>query len=169
MDYGKYFPILKYYEKVVIPINPRRYHVKGEKMMVCPLHDDHDPSMGVVHSSKSGEIFHCFGCNRWGNVVELHQGVVKRLKGRYISYDESLRDLCRIFDVNYAQIKDMEERESEGSEVKREMALEEAMDRFDISDFKELFLQGKLSGRGVGYFNNLMMVMVNEIKEKEKE
>lgn len=167
MDYGKYFPIVEYYERVVVPINPRRFHVKGEKMVVCPLHDDHDPSMGIIHSSKDGEIFHCFGCNRWGNVVDLHQGVTKRLKGRYISYDESLRELCRMFNVNYSKIKDLEEHENRDRDARQELALEEAIGRFDISDFKELFLQGKLAGKGVGYFNNLMMVMINEIKEQE--
>lgn len=167
MDFGKYFPIVRYYEKVVIPINPRRYHVKGDKMMVCPLHDDHDPSMGIIHSSKNGEIFHCFGCNRWGNVVELHQGVTKRLKGKYISYDEALRELCRLFGENYSAIKDMEEHEDNDKDAKQEMALEEAINKFDISDMKELFLQGKLAGKSVGYFNNLMMVMIGELKEKE--
>lgn len=167
MDYGKFFPIIKYYEKVVIPINPKRYHTKSDKMMVCPLHDDHDPSMGVIHSAKKGEIFHCFGCGRWGNVVELHQGVSKRLKGKYLSYNESLRDLCRLFNINYSEIEDLEDRESSDSEVRQELALEEAISRFDISDFKQLFLQGKLAGKGVGYFNNLMMVMINELKDKE--
>ena len=164
MDYGKFFPIIKYYEKVVIPMNPKRYHTKSDKMMVCPLHDDHDPSMGVIHSSKNGEIFHCFGCGRWGNVVDLHQGVTKRLKSRYISYDKSLRVLCRLFNVNYDLVKDMEDKENRDSDIKREIALDEAISRFDISDFKELFLLGKLAGRGVGYFNNLMMVMVNAVK-----
>ena len=168
MDYSRFFPILEYYEKFVIPLNPRRYRVKSEKMMVCPLHDDHDPSMGIIHSSKDGEIFHCFGCNRWGNVVDLHQGVCKRLLGRYVSRKEAVRELCKILNVDYDTVcaSESESEESDSSE-KAELALDEAISRFDISDFKELFLQGKLSGKGIGYFNSLMMIMINELKERQ--
>lgn len=168
MRYDKYFPILEYYRKVVVPMNPKRYFEKGNSLVVCPLHDDHDPSLGIIHSSKDGEIFHCFGCGRWGNVVELHQGVMRRLRGRRLSYEESLRELCSLFSVDYSRVAEEAEKDKKNSENRSEWAIEEAISRFDISDFRELFLQGKLAGRGIGYFNNLMMVMVNELKNSEK-
>jgi hypothetical protein len=40
----------------------------------CPLpgHEDKKPSFGIFHSSKTGDWrFHCFGCNRGGDEIEL--------------------------------------------------------------------------------------------------
>ena len=41
------------------------------------------------------------------------------------------------------------------------------MDSFDIGDFKYMVAEGKRQGKGIGYFNTLLMVMVNEVKENE--
>ena len=162
-DYSSYFPILEYYRLFVQPMNPSRYKIKNEKMMVCPLHNDHDPSMGIMESKSRGEVYHCFGCGSWGDVVDLHIGVMKRLKGIYMSYDEALRDLCRIFSVNYEDIPKSSEKE-EDSQILQEIALEEAMERFDVSDYRELFLEGKRKKKSIAYFNTLTMIMVNELK-----
>ena len=162
-DYSSYFPILEYYRLFVQPMNPSRYKIKNEKMMVCPLHNDHDPSMGIMESKSRGEVYHCFGCGSWGDVVDLHIGVMKRLKGIYMSYDEALRDLCRLFSVNYEDIPKSSEKE-EDSQILQEIALEEAMERFDVSDYRELFLEGKRKKKSIAYFNTLTMIMVNELK-----
>lgn len=162
-DYSSYFPILEYYRLFVQPMNPSRYKIKNEKMMVCPLHNDHNPSMGIMESKSRGEVYHCFGCGSWGDVVDLHIGVMKRLKGIYMSYDEALRDLCRIFSVNYEDIPKSSEKE-EDSQILQEIALEEAMERFDVSDYRELFLEGKRKKKSIAYFNTLTMIMVNELK-----
>ncbi len=162
-DYSSYFPILEYYRLFVQPMNPSRYKIKNEKMMVCPLHNDHDPSMGIMESKSRGEVYHCFGCGSWGDVVDLHIGVMKRLKGIYMSYDEALRDLCRLFSVNYEDISKSSEKE-EDSQILQEIALEEAMERFDVSDYRELFLEGKRKKKSIAYFNTLTMIMVNELK-----
>ena len=162
-DYSSYFPILEYYRLFVHPMNPSRYKIKNEKMMVCPLHNDHDPSMGIMESTSRGEVYHCFGCGSWGDVVDLHIGVMKRLKGIYMSYDEALRDLCRLFSVNYEDIPKSSEKE-EDSQILQEIALEEAMERFDVSDYRELFLEGKRKKKSIAYFNTLTMIMVNELK-----
>ena len=167
MDYSKFFPILEYYRRVVEPMNPRRYKMKGEKMMVCPLHNDHDPSMGIMLNKKRGEIFHCFGCGRWGDVVELNVGVRQRLQGIYMTYDESLRDLCRVFDVDYDSLPKPDINTDASKEIMQEIALTEAMERFDVSDYRELYLEGKRKKKSIAYFNTLTMIMVNEVKEDE--
>lgn len=164
MNCSEYFPILEYYRKFVQPMNPTRYRVKNSKMMVCPLHNDHDPSMGIIENKKRGEIFHCFGCGRWGDIVELHQGVMQRLKGLYLSYEESLKDLSRIFGIDYSTLPKPDKNDKGDKEIQQEIALVEAMERFDVSDYRNLFLEGKRRKKGIAYFNALTMVMVNEIK-----
>lgn len=164
-NYSKYFPILEYYRLFVQPLNYKRYKIKNDKMMVCPLHNDHDPSMGIMENKNRGEIYHCFGCGSWGDVVDLHIGVMKRLKGIYMSREEALKDLCRIFSIDYSSIPKETDNSSEDKEILQEIALVEAMDRFDVSDYRNLFLEGKKKRKGIAYFNTLTMIMINELKE----
>jgi len=165
MDYSKYFRVVDYYEKFVIPLNPRRYKVQSDKMMVCPLHDDHDPSLGIIPSKKEGETFHCFGCNAWGSIVELHQGVCKRLLHKYITEEESLKDLCRIMNVDYDKIPKEDLSTDLNKGVRQEVALGQALEKFDIQDFQYMLMEGKMKNKGINYFNTITMIMLNEVKE----
>lgn len=166
MNYSKYFPILEYYKRVVVPFNQKRYKIKNDKMMVCPLHNDHDPSMGIIIDKKRGEIFHCFGCGKWGTVVELHIGVMKRLKNIVMSNEDALRDLCRVFDVDYDSLPKEDSSVESNREIMQEIALAEAIERFDVSDYRNLFLEGKQKRKSIAYFNTLTMIMVSELKDK---
>lgn len=165
MNYKEFFPIIDYYKRVVQPLNPSRYRVKSDKMMVCPLHDDINPSMGIIIGKDGSEKYHCFGCNRWGDVVDLHRKVSRNLFRRYLSEEEALKDLCRIFNVPIDKVVVTKETD-ENADVRTEMAINEAMDRFDIGDFRNMFIDGKLKKKPLGYFNTLMMIMVSELGEK---
>ena len=35
---------------------------------ICPFHEDHAPSFSI---SKSKNLWHCFGCQRGGNVIQF--------------------------------------------------------------------------------------------------
>lgn len=160
VDYNKIFPVKEYYQKFIIPINPNRYRFGSDKM-VCPVHNDHDPSLGVM---KNG-VCHCFGCNFWGNTVELHQRVMRRHFNKYLSNEEAKKDLCRILGIDYNKIPKEDLPDDKG--LLQEMAIDEAINSFDVGDFKYLITEGKQKKKGIGYFNTLMMVMTNELKEKE--
>ena len=41
------------------------------------------------------------------------------------------------------------------------------MERFDVSDYRELYLEGKRKKKSIAYFNTLTMIMVNEVEEDE--
>ena len=165
MTYKDYFPIIEYYKKVVIPVNPNHFWIKSDKMMVCPLHDDVNPSMGIIIDSDGNELYHCFGCNRWGDVVKLHKQVSSRLFKRYLSDDESLKDLCRIFNVSLKKVEVIKNDYIEDDDIRREVALQNATERFDISDFRRMFIEGKLQKKSIVYFNTITMMMINELKE----
>lgn len=158
MNYNKYFPIREYYEKVVIPINPSKYKIKSGKMFVCPVHNDHDPSLGII-KSKKGDICHCFGCNFWGNVVELHQRVSKRHFKKYLSEEEAIAELCKIFNIKRESLPVTGS--NANKEEVQELALDEAIDNFDIGDFQRLIYEGKKEKRPIGYFNAVVMTMVD--------
>lgn len=165
MDYSDKFPIIDYYKKVVSPVNPRKYWVKNDKMMVCPLHDDINPSMGIIRSKEGKETYHCFGCNSWGNIVDLHRRVSKRLFNKYLSEEAALRDLCRIFGVKYEEVaEECNEEDSFDADIRRDMAMQKAMENFDISDFRDMIRRGKVKKKGVAYFNTIVMFMVDRVK-----
>ena len=168
MEYGDKFPIIDYYKKVVNQVNPRKYWVKNDKMMVCPLHDDVNPSMGIIRGEGGKEIFHCFGCNAVGNVVDLHQRVSKRLFNKYLTEDAALRDLCRIFGEDYESVSGASKEEDIfDADIRRDVAIQKAMDNFDISDFRTRIQQGKIEKKGTAYFNTLVMIMVDQVKGSE--
>lgn len=168
MNYKEYFPVEEYYRKVVKPINPHRFKYGSGGKMVCPLHDDHDPSLGVIES-KNGEICHCFGCGAWCDVVDLHIRVSKIYKKKYLDREESRKELCKIFGINSSDLPEEDIKDGRTNDEKREELIKENMSKFDISDFRYKLLDGKLKKRGIGYFNALMMSMLWESKNGEKE
>ena len=170
MNYSEFFSIEDYYKRIIQPINSRRYKVTytGSKvMMVCPFHNDHDPSLGIVKKKSGEELCHCFGCNYWADILKLHKNTVKQFQNRYITLDESLSELCNIFDVDRDSlpIEDLSNIEDKGT--RQESELVKAMDDFDIGDFRYMISEGKKQGKGVGYFNTLLMIMISQVKENE--
>lgn len=164
MKYKEFFPILSYYKRVVQPLNPSRYRIKSDKMMVCPLHDDVNPSMGIIISKDGEELFHCFGCNQWGNVVTLHRKVSRRLFKKYLSEEEAVKDLCRTFNVPVDKVV-VDEVSNVSDDTRIDLAINSAMEKFDISDFRVMFMEGKLKKKPIGYFNTLTMLMISELKD----
>lgn len=168
-SYSKYFPVLEYYHKFISPMNPKRYWIKQNKLMVCPIHNDHDPSLGVIRGKDGSETVHCFGCNYVAkNIIIFHQDVVRIKQKRLISEEESLHELCEIFGVDYSSLpNELIAYSDVDKDLKREVELSEKLGKFDISDYRQLILEGKRKGKGIGYFNTLMMTMLNEVKEEE--
>lgn len=165
MKCNECFPVDVYYRRVVIPLDRKRFRIGSGGKMVCPLHDDHDPSLGVTDSGK----LHCFGCGYWGNVVDLHILVMKKYKKIYMSRKEAINDLCRIFGIDKDTVDEADLDDEKSSDVKRDGMIEDMQYRFDISDFRHLLIEGKLKKRNIGYFNALMMSRIYEIKQSKRE
>lgn len=73
-------------------------HPVTDRLVLCPLHDDKNPSMGFIHGKDGVEKFHCFGCGRAGDVVDLHMGL------RDIKDEErALKEVCDILGVEYKE------------------------------------------------------------------
>lgn len=171
VDYGKYFPIKDYYEKVVIPLNKRFKFVKKDKY-VCCLHNDTDPSLGIIHSKSKGEIFHCFGCNAWGTVIDLHKKVSLKYFKKNLDDEQAKRELCSIFGLSYDELPNENDYDIDkvgNKDVRKELAMREAMGRYDLSDFKSDIIAGKMEGKGVAYFNTLVVRMIDEKRKSEDD
>lgn len=149
-----------------MPIN-RKYRFGSSGKVLCPVHDDKNPSMGIVKYEDGKELVHCFGCGFWGDVVQLHKRVSSRLLGSYLSTDEAIRSLCDIFKVDYNTLPKEVEESNLDKGIREELAIRRAQDKFDISDFNYMFREGKLKKKGIPYFNTLLMNMVSEVKDVE--
>lgn len=169
VDYGKYFPISDYYEKVLMPLNSK-FRVRKNDKFVCCLHDDNDPSLGVIYSKNKGERFHCFGCNAWGNVITLHKRVSLKYFGKNIDDDLARKELCDLFGVDLMKLPSEDDINGfegiEDKDIRKELAVKNALNRFDIYDFKDKIVEGKINGKGIAYFNTLLVMMINESKDE---
>lgn len=90
--------IVEYFNTMIFPRFPHlgMFSEEGGKV-VCPFHDDINPSMGIIPGT---EVFHCFGCGAHGNVIELHRRFLQTL-GYTLSTEESLTDLTDAFGITY--------------------------------------------------------------------
>lgn len=164
VDYSEFFPIKEYYEKVVMPLNSKFRKVK-RGMYLCCLHDDTDPSLGILKSRKGREVFHCFGCNSWGNIIDLHKKVSLKYKGKNLSEEDCKRELCKIFDLDYGKLPSEDsslEKVSLDRSIERSKALKDAISRFTLADFRNSFIEGKLEKKSISYFNSLLIKLINE-------
>jgi hypothetical protein len=46
-------------------------NIKDNKLYKCPIHDDHNPSLGFYINSHNNLTYNCFGCGSKGNVFEF--------------------------------------------------------------------------------------------------
>lgn len=168
IDYSKYFPIQEYYEKVVMPLDKKFSYTKKGKF-VCCLHNDTDPSLGIIPSKKKGEIFHCFGCNAWGDIIVLHKRVSLKYFNRHLDDELCKRELCKIFGVDYNILpKEVYTvNNTRDKDIRKELALRDALNKYSISDFKQDMIYGKMENKGVDYFNTLLIKMLNEVKNND--
>ncbi|MGV3076353.1 CHC2 zinc finger domain-containing protein [Clostridium baratii] len=166
IDYSRFFPIKDYYEKVVMPLDKKFRHTRKGKF-VCCLHDDTDPSLGIIKSKKKGEIYHCFGCNSWGDIINFHKRVSLKYFGRRLDDELCKRELCNIFGIDYA-ILPKEEYVIENvrdKDIRKELAMRDALGKYNIADFREDIITGKMEGKGIGFFNTILIKMVAEVKK----
>lgn len=159
INWKDYFPILDYYDRVIMP-RGGRFKEKKHRLRVCPLHPDHDPSMGVIDSAKKGEIFHCFGCNAYGDVIELHRRARLKLDGVMLDREWSKKELCGIFGIKYEDLpneNEITDEDIKDSYLKRQEAMRVAMTKFDIGDYRDNIMYGKFLGKDIDYYNSLLV------------
>ena len=83
--------ISDYFNKVILKNETNYYGTdnidfNGVGMVKCPLHDE---NTGSFRYFKDTESFYCFGCNRGGDVINLHRYYVDKL-GSTMSLKDSL-------------------------------------------------------------------------------
>lgn len=153
-----------YYSVVVSPLRERfsRYSFDKSKTVVCPLHDDNDPSLGVI-VSRGKERFHCFGCGAWGTVVDF----AERIKHRYPDAGIGSNIEKHIFDaLGIEPIGGIGEERKEHPLVTRRRLIEKARKNFGVDDFREGVMDVVRGKEPVGKLDTLIVTsMMSSVVE----
>lgn len=171
VDGERVFTIARYYDEFISPLEPKfsKYRLSYSRTVICPLHDDNDPSLGTVTSKDGTEIYNCFGCGRKGSIVDMHIFIEKKFKMRIIDESTAIYELATLFGIDPASLV-VEEEVTSLKQVMRNRALKRAAinaksKEFSITDYQ---LGIRTEGRGdVRILNDLMVQMlIANAKEK---
>lgn len=126
----------------------------SKDMAICPLHDDHDPSFGLIKSKKYKGVLvgHCFGCGKVVDVIRLNQQLINKgvlhkeyhENGQVITYDESAKLLAKEKGLSLEDVKE-EKLDLDNLQVQREIAIRKARERYSLRDFQNDLLAIRMS------------------------
>ena len=88
-----------YFYNIIVPQLGSYYDLypvdfDNKPVVCCPLHDEDTPSCRYYPETES---FYCFGCQKGGNVINLHKYFVERMNGTSIEYDAAVEFLYTFF------------------------------------------------------------------------
>lgn len=118
--------VTDYYDRFVHKLDGKfaKHSFKKDKHVICPFHEDTDPSMGLIKdkNDKQVEIFHCFGCGASGDVVRMHRRFSYISEGRNITLDDATHELAKIYGIEVDE--ELAEEQLRSLLGKREMDVE---------------------------------------------
>lgn len=77
----------------------------NKPVVCCPLHDEDTPSCRYYPETES---FYCFGCQKGGNVINLHKYFFERMNGHSIDTDTAVMFLFNYFIKNNSTLEVLE-------------------------------------------------------------
>ena len=91
-----------YFYRIIVPQLGSYYvnypvNFDAKIVVCCPLHDEDTPSFRYYEATSS---FYCFGCQRGGDIVELHRYFAEKQNGTKPTRDEAIAFLYDYFIKN---------------------------------------------------------------------
>lgn len=88
-----------YFYNIIVPQLGSYYdqypvNFDNKPVVCCPLHDEDTPSCRYYEETNS---FYCFGCQRGGDVVQLHRLFAEKMNGTEVSRDDAIAFLYNYF------------------------------------------------------------------------
>lgn len=134
-----------YYERYIKPLDKRfkEYSFYGSRTVICPLHDDTDPSMGLINHRflTDVKIYHCFGCGASGTVIRLHQFIQDLYHNRKLTEDEACRELADLFTISLDDFNDLAEDDYEGRYLSMLKRLNKLSKSYTIREYSNTLLE----------------------------
>ena len=94
-----------YFNKYVVgeyEVQGHRQYISAVKVggsTICPLHSETDASFKVFKKNNL-TLFHCFGCDCGGTVVDLFRRIESQRRGITYSKDEAAKNLLKLYGFN---------------------------------------------------------------------
>ena len=139
-----------YYAKIVVPLEVK---YKGQvltpkHLAICPVHDDHDPSFGLMKDRKRDGVylFHCFGCNQTGDIVSLHKKVMQRYYNQKLDDDACCKALIELFGIPLPTIETLEKDSPERRYMEQFSKIDSLSRRYSESEFKRNIMGLRMQG-----------------------
>lgn len=131
--------IADYYDMYVAPKDERyaEHSLNGENLVVCPLHADVNPSMGLIRHKhiKGVQVFHCFGCHASGNIIRFHQRIESQFSHRELSEKDACMELAKMFDIPTEDFDELDDDDFEGNYIRTLKELDSMKNRYSVQDF----------------------------------
>lgn len=141
--------IAYYYDNFVKPLDSRfkQSSLELNRTVICPLHDDTDPSMGVINHrhKKDVKIFNCFGCGARGTIVRLHQRVSRKYLKKILTDEESAEELCKILDIDKSEFNIIDEDIPQSYYMRNLASISSNEKRYTIREYQKDILTARKS------------------------
>ena len=161
--------IADYYDKVVMPLDNkfRERSLNSSKLVICPLHDDHDPSLGLMKRRfpDGSYSFHCFGCGKSGTVIRLHQFVSMMYNNKELTVHEACTELCNLFGIPIPNLEDIAEDDYEKLFYKKFNELDRLEVKYTSKDFASDILAIRKKGVDLDLVNSACVKLIATKKE----
>lgn len=120
-------------------------------MSICPFHDDHDPSLGLIKHKflPNVMIYHCLGCGSAGTVVRFHQRIEQQYHNRVLSDKEACIELCSIFNIPVPTEDAFEPEDYNKKTLNKYMKIDKLRKRYTEKQFAEALLSYRKNPDGI--------------------
>lgn len=158
-----------YYETYIAPLEGKysRYTFKTNKTVICPLHNDTDPSLGLINHKFLPKVmlYHCFGCGKTGSIIRLHQVIQKKYYNRTLSDKESCLDLCKLFDIPEPLDNELDSGDYDKKVENWFKKIDKAQTKYTEKEFAENLKQLRKTGVTLDKVNSECVKMIATAKE----
>lgn len=135
-----------------------RYDFERSNTVVCPFHDDNDPSFGVIKGKDGVDRYHCFGCGVVGNYIDFYRGIQKIFNSRTLTEERAISEIAEKFSIPLDSLTVSEEEVT----LSREQQLEAFKNRYTVADFDRDIRTGLLLNRPIAYYNAKLLELISE-------
>ena len=139
-----------YYERYIKPLDKKfsEYNFYGSRTVICPLHNDTDPSMGLINHRflTDVKIYHCFGCGASGTVIRLHQFIQDLYHSRKLTEDESCKELADLFGISLSDFDDIAEDDYDGKYVAMLKRIHKLQKSYTIREYSQSLIDLRKNG-----------------------
>lgn len=139
-----------YYRLFVMPLDEKftYFYLSPTQLALCPLHDDHDPSLGLIKDKQHEGvyIYHCFGCGKTGNIIRFHQFIESLYHNRELTIKESCFDLCKLFDIPEPDLNTFDDDDYEAMYTSKLRRVRKVSRGYTSTDFSRELLDIRKAG-----------------------